>query len=103
MRVKYTSTESFQAIDPYIKTSSSYLGGALDSKIHSKISSLSDGMSMQAISNSGPVYGAILNKTSNNAYSGIVWGYHDSSRNTAWLFSYLNGTFTLRPLAEEIN
>lgn len=103
MRVKYTSTESFQAIDPYMKTSSSYLGGSLDSKIHSQISSLPTGMSIQTVSNSGPIYGAILNKTNNSAYAGIVWGYHESVRNTAWLFVYYNSTFILRPLAEEIS
>ena len=98
----YASTISFQDIDPYNKTSAVYLGGTLDAKIHQLIDSFEVGMSINHISNGGPIISAVLDKTSNDYYCGIAWGYHNAIKRTVWLFIYYNGEFYLRPMAEEI-
>lgn len=96
------STTSFQAIDPYIPSSSAYMGGVLD-LLHSNRSSYTDGtVSNIYLARGGPAYGITFMKVNNNYYSGMIWGYHDSCWNTIWMFSYKNGTYSLRPMAYKI-
>ena len=100
-----TSTSSFKAIDPAgATTSTTYIGGVLDAKVHAVINSFTSGAStLLYLSNGGPVYGAILTKTSNSYYSGLIWGYHnDSTYDAAYVFGYRNGTYFIRPLAPKI-
>ena len=97
-----TSTTSFQSIDPYTSSSTAYMGGVLD-LLHSRINSYSsESVTNIYLSRSGPAYGITLMKVNNNYYSGTIWGYHDSTWNTVWLFSYKAGTYTLRPMAYKI-
>ena len=96
-----TSTTSFQSIDPYSKTTTLYMGGVLD-LLHSNINNYTDSaVSNIYLARGGPAYGITLMKVNNNYFSGMIWGYHDSCWNTIWLFSYKNGTYSLRPMAYE--
>ena len=94
-----TSTTSFQSIDPYSKTTTLYMGGVLD-LLHSNINNYTDSaVSNIYLARGGPAYGITLMKVNNIYFSGMIWGYHDSCWNTIWMFSYKNGTYSLRPMA----
>lgn len=96
----YTSTTSFQAIDPNNPSSALYIGGTLDRFASSIIPNASDASTnILYFHNGGPTYGIIYMKANSSYYSGIIWGYHSSCKMTPWLFTYENGTYTLRPLA----
>lgn len=99
----YRGTASFSELDP-VRTDGNGIGGWLDSSIHSVIASFERGtIHMVCNSPTGPYFGAMFFKATDSYYSGVLWGYHANARNTAWYFSFNNGTYILRPLAAQIS
>ena len=90
---------SFAAIDPVSPNSAEQLGGTLDAKVASVISTFNAGVHTVHGVNGGPTFGIILDRTSNAWYGGIAWTYHMDYGSTPWYFAYRNGTYILRPVA----
>lgn len=100
----YSGTVSFMAIDPIVPNNSRGIGAWLDAKVHAQISTFSTGSVHSAAGvNDSVAYGALFFKASDSYYAGIIWGYHNNARNTAWYFKHSNGTYILRPLAKPIS
>lgn len=100
LREYYSGTTSFSAIDPIRPGNAQGMGNWLDVKIHANISTWQT-KQLVALADvvDGPHYGSIFFKASNTYYAGIVFSYHDNTRNTVWFFKHSNGTYILRPLA----
>lgn len=92
----FSGTTSFAALDPIHPNSSAQMGGVIDAKVVAVIDSFSAGTHLIHGSNGGPTFGIVLDKTSGNYYSGIIWTYHVDYKQCLWLFSSNNGTYRLR-------
>jgi len=83
-----SSSKSFS--DASNSTGTTNIFAVLDYKVHHEIDKLGSGLHF--LTNGGPVYGLLLQKTAVSNYNGIAFSY--AINNAIICFGYLNGKFS---------
>ena len=85
-----TGSSSKSFADAANSTGTTNIFAVLDYKVHHEIDKLGSGLHF--LTNGGPVYGLLLQKTAVSNYNGIVFSY--AINNAIICFGYLNGKFS---------
>lgn len=85
-----TGSSSKSFTDASNSTGTTNIFAVLDYKVHHEIDKLGSGLHF--LTNGGPIYGLLLQKTTVSNYNGIAFSY--AINNAIICFGYLNGKFS---------